>query len=104
MPAKKATPKKTTVRARARAPGSLADQINNLEEGQSVSQAERFEIDGVDAGGLLESLKKMRSNLGAYVARITDEIDMREFRVEGGEFVTNDKTAIIVTVVVTRVA
>ena len=102
MPAKKAPAKKAS-RPRARVAGSLADQINSLETNGSISVAERFAIDGIDAGGLLESLKKMRANLGAYVARITDEFDLRQFKVESGEFITNDKTAIITTVVVTRV-
>ena len=94
----------TKNRAPQRVAGSVADQINNLAVNQSIATAERFEIEAVDAGGLLESLKKQRSGLAAYVARITEELDSREFKVEGGCYVTDDKSAIIATVTVTRIA
>lgn len=102
--AKKAA-KKTTRRNRPRVAGSMADQIDSLEPGQSVAVASRFDIfETGHGGGLNDQLTKMRSGQAAYVARITDELDVREFKVESGTFVTDDKTAVIGTVVITRMS
>lgn len=106
MATKKATKKTPNRRKGRRVPGSMADQINNLEVGQSVSVAERFQV-GHHSGGsgdILEAAKRVRSGLAAYVARITDELDAREFKVEGGTFLTDDKSGIIVVAAVTRAA
>jgi hypothetical protein len=103
MANKKKPTKKTAHKPVRRIPGSMADQINSLEVGGSIATSERFPIDdGVDAGGLLESLKKMRNTLAAYVARITEELDARVFKVESGSFLTEDKTAILVVATVSR--
>jgi hypothetical protein len=103
MTAKKKPAKKSSHAPSRRVPGSMADQINNLEAGQSIATSQRFEIETVDAGGLLESLKTMRNTLAAYVARIREELDSRVFKVESGSFITEDKTAILVVATVSRI-
>lgn len=105
MATKKTAAKKATKRVSRRVPGSMADQINNLEVGQSVSTAERFMVGHHSAGSddILEACKRNRSNLATYVARITDELDARQFKIESGTFLSDDKTGINVVAVVTRV-
>jgi hypothetical protein len=103
--AKKKPAKKTSTKPARRVPGSMADQINNLEVGGSVATSERFDLEQPDllsAADLLNSLKKMRNTLAAYVARITEELDARVFKVESGSFITEDKTAILVIATVSR--
>jgi hypothetical protein len=103
MPKKTAAKKTPAKRPRSRVAGSMADQINNLEPGQCVAIATRFDIEGGGhGGGLPTELSRMRSSQAAYVARITDELDAREFRVESGTFVTNDNTGVMACVVITR--
>lgn len=85
-----------------RVAGSMADQIDRLEVNRSVAVAERFAVAKTDAGHVLDALKRLRSGQGAYVARITDDLDTRTFKVESGTYLTDDKTGIIVSVVVTR--
>jgi hypothetical protein len=100
---KKSATKKPVTRARSRVPGSMADQINTLEPGNSVAVAERIPLDHTQARGLVvDSLTRMRSAQAAYVSRITEDLDLREFKVESGTFLTDDKSAVIATVVVTR--
>jgi hypothetical protein len=96
---------KAAPRQHQRQPGSMADQIDRLAIGQSVAVAERFQVGkaSTTATHILDALKKMRSGQAAYVARITDDLDTREFAVESGTFITEDKTAMVAVVTVTRV-
>jgi hypothetical protein len=101
--AKKAAAKKTAP-PRNRIAGSMADQIDRLEVDRSVAVAGRFDVEHADAGGILTELKTLRSGLAAYVARVTDDLDTREYKVEGGTFLTDDKSAILCCAVVTRIS
>jgi hypothetical protein len=102
--AKKKAAKKTTARKPVpRTPGSMADQINSLEPGRSVAVAERFDIMEIGhGGGMSDAMNRMRSGQAAYVARVRDELDAREFKVESGTFITDDKTGAMAVVVITR--
>ena len=107
MPSK--TPKKPASQSRRGRPaGSLAEQIDRLQPGDSVSQSKRIPLDDGPhdtAEAIKQATSAMRGVLGAYVSRIMaegDGLDMREYRTESGNFVTDDKTAIIVSVVLTR--
>jgi hypothetical protein len=104
MAAKKNSKTKTDARKnRPRVPGSMAERIDSLKVGESVSESERFEFDEHNlSDNMLEAGKKMRNNLAAYVARIRDELDTREFIVESGAYVVESKKAIIVNATVTR--
>lgn len=86
--------------------GSMSDQIDKLKIGQSVAVAQRFLMGEMldPEFEIKDALHKHRSNLAAYVVRVkADELDTRNFRVEGGTYLTDDKTAIIVSVTCTRV-
>lgn len=94
-------------RPRGRAAGSMAEQIDNLEPGQTISLSTRFAVGSHTAGGddIKAALNSMRGSLGTYLSRVqadNDGLDMREYRSESGCFLTDDKTAIIATVALTR--
>lgn len=109
--AKKA--RKTVVAVRVRRPrgrvaGSMTEQVNTLEIGQSVSLARRFDISdrGTDEESIKAELESMRGTLGSIRNRVHDDddgLDMRTFKTESGVFVSDDKTAIIAAVVLTRI-
>ena len=111
MPLK--TPAKKIVKAaqprRGRVTGSTTEQIDRLQPGESISVVQRFGfVDSIPAE-LAEQIKQnavtMRSTLGSYVQRVMadgDGLDMREYRTESGTFVTDDKSAIMLVVVLTR--
>lgn len=109
-----ATAKKTviatkTIKRRGRATGSMADQIDRLQAGESVSLSKRFDIGNHAHAGddIKTEINSMRGTLGSYVSRVMqdgDGLDMREYRTESGAFVTDDKTGVIVSVVLTRMS
>lgn len=104
MAAKKDTKTKAApVLRHVRQPGSMSEQIDTLEVGRSIAVAERHALNGMtDCTDIQESLKRQRSNMASYVARITREKDDRSFRVESGCYMTDDKVAIIACVTITR--
>lgn len=105
MTKKAAAKKPAATLQRRRVPGSMADQIDQLEVGQSVAVAERVGVGNAkwcNSDTILDTCKRLRSGLAAYVGRITQELDARMFKVESGTFISDDKTGILVTAVVTR--
>lgn len=109
--AKKSTPatKKAAAAAKPptprRRPGSLAEQIDHLEAGQSIALSERLVIsdESTNDEAIKGAGQRVRSALTSYVSRVVDpDLDDREFVVESGSFLTDSKTAIIVNATVTR--
>lgn len=103
-PTKKAKKNPTAARASRRVTGSMADQIDQMDVGQSVAIAERFEFAEAESTALLARLQHMRATMGSYVSRATDDLDSREFKIAGGSYVPNDKSAVILVTTVTRTA
>lgn len=102
--AKKAA-KKANSNKGTRVAGSMADQIDRLEVGKTIAVAERLEIGaaGTDEEGIKTALHKLRSGMAAYVVRVVDgDLDTREFKTESGTYLTDDKTAIVVSCTTTR--
>lgn len=98
-------PAKKGGRPRNRVTGSLADQINGLNVGDSVSVSRRFPLDGLlDRDAILPVMNTTRTLMCANAERAMDEVDARDFKVESGLFITDDKSAIMGTVVVTRIS
>lgn len=99
-----------TIKRRGRATGSMADQIDRLGPGESVSLSKRFAINngvnGLAADEIKDEINSMRGTLGSYVSRVMqdDDLDLREYRTESGSFLTDDKTGIMVCVVLTRMS
>lgn len=110
MATKKSTAKKaaTSVPTRRRVTGSITDQIDRLEVGESVSRSRRIPLDGSDedTGETIKAaLTALRSHASADMSRaIDDEFDTREFVTESGAYLVDSKSAIVATATITRTA
>lgn len=110
--AKKTTSKKTVVavrvrrgRPKGRTAGSMTDQIDTLEPGRTLSLTKRFELGECDRDTINAELATLRGTLGSLRTRVnedSDGLDMRSFKMESGVYLSDDKTAILVTVALTR--
>ena len=80
---------------------SFNAQLRSLARGQSLARAERFEIDEPPASGINDVLMKMRRGINAAVSRIRESTGSN-FRVESGVMLTDDNSAMIAVVTVTR--
>lgn len=107
--AKKTVTAVKVIKRRGRATGSMAEQIDRLGVNESVSLSKRFDIGNHAHAGedIKTEINSMRGTLGSYVSRVMqdgDGLDMREYRTESGAFITDDKTGIVVSVVLTRMS
>jgi hypothetical protein len=113
MATKKAAKKTTTAvkvrqKLRGRPTGSMAEQIDKLEIGQSVSMSIRHALDDglqpFDPEAFKTDLSNMQAQFGAYRSRVVDAdmMDEREFLSERYTAINDAKTAIVATVVFTR--
>jgi hypothetical protein len=80
---------------------SFNAQLRALARGQSLARAERFDIDEPPLSGINDVLMKMRRGINAAVSRIRESTGSN-FRVESGVMLTDDNTALIAVVTVTR--
>ena len=80
---------------------SVRAQIAALTRGNSWSHSTRIPIASIDGEELVPTLQSMRDRINPAVARAKRDTGA-EFTVETGEFLSRDKTAIILTVAVTR--
>lgn len=112
MPSKTPAKKTKAVQPRrGRVTGSTTEQIDRLQPGESISVCQRYDLGAEYEEGIDTAIKTnavtMRSTLGSYVQRVMadgDGLDMREYRTESGTFVTDDKTAIMLVVALTRIS
>lgn len=98
-----------TIARRGRTIGSMAEQIERLEPGESVSSSKRFDVANHAHGSdvIKAEINSLRGSLGSYVSRVMQDDDglgLKEYRTESGVFITDDKTGIIVSVVLTRMS
>lgn len=107
---KKQTTEEASVRhhRRGRPAGSMSEQVDRLQIGESVSLCQRFEIGGPEGAGpeeIKQGLVAMRAKLHTYASRVVseDDLDVREYHTESGTFLTNDKSAVVAVAVLTRV-
>jgi hypothetical protein len=104
MAATKATQKAPVHNHGKKVQGSMSDQIDRLDINESVAVAKRLALDGMtDSDDVLGHLSRLRTNQASYIQRVKDDIDTRQFKIEGGTFITDDKSALIVSVVITRI-
>lgn len=99
---------KVRQKMRGRPAGSMAEQIDNLEIGQSLSSSVRYPLDDpkkpYNPQQVKADLAAMQSTLGAYRARVVDDdFDIREFITERVTAITDSKDAIVATVVISRI-
>ena len=108
MSEKQTTEEASARRRRGRPAGSMTDQVDRLQIGESVSLGQRFELggpEGADPEEIKHALVVMRAKLHTYANRAIseDDLDIRRYRTESGTFLTDDKSAIVAVAVLTRV-
>lgn len=79
---------------------NLTTMAKRLKEGDSVSRTKRVPIDELKPNTITKTLASMRNSMNQLAARAREETD-RGYRVESGQFITNDGAAIMLTVVLT---
>ena len=102
----KKTPTKTAVETvtRRRVQGSMPDQIDGLQAGESVAFSERVTLSSM-AGDPLKistTLSRLRNVAHSTTARIVDELDARVFAIESATALNDSKDAVICVVNVCR--
>lgn len=71
-----------------------------LKEGETVSRSRRIPLDDLDTKKVSKKLSSMRNSMNQIAARAREATE-RGYRVESGQFITYDGTAIILTVALT---
>lgn len=79
---------------------SITARAKGLREGESVSRSKRIPLSEIDTKTLSKKLSSMRNSMSQIAARAREENE-RGFRVETGQFMTHDGTAVILTCVMT---
>lgn len=82
---------------------SMASLLRCLKEGETFSRVRRVDVGGEEACDLTGAIAKLRNQINQGVSKLRKELDDRDFRVESGICLTDDKTAHLVTVAVTRI-
>lgn len=76
--------------------------VKGLAPGETFSRSERIEVASSHAKDLNGVLARLRNNMNQAVSKVRRTLDGSNFRVESGVCLTDDKTAHIATVAVTR--
>lgn len=79
---------------------SFTAMAKALREGESISRSIRIPIDEVTEKNVKKRTKNLRNNLNQLAIRARETTE-RGYRVESGQFMTHDGTALIITVVIT---
>lgn len=79
---------------------TITAMAKQLKEGQSVSRSQRISLDELDPKKVSKKLASMRNSMNQIAARAR-EATGSDFRVESGQFITYDGTAVILTCVLT---
>ena len=106
MPTTKKAAKKAAAKTpiRQRREGSIPDQLNALQVGQSIGFTRRLALGEIAAGfeSVNDTLKQLRNTAHTSVVRITDELDARTFAVESFTALNDSKDAVLCCVNVCR--
>lgn len=79
---------------------TITSMAKQLKEGESVSRSKRIPLDELDPKKVSKKLASMRNSMNQIAARAR-EATGSDFRVESGQFITYDGTAVILTCVLT---
>ncbi len=71
-----------------------------MREGESVSRSRRVSLEGLNPKKVKKTLTTMRNSMNQIATRV-GEATGRGYRVESGQFITYDGTAVIITCVLT---
>lgn len=80
----------TTITARAK----------ELKEGQSLATVKRVSLEDLDAKAVSRRLASMRNSMNQIASRAREATE-RDYRVESGQFMTHDGTAIMLVCTLT---
>ena len=79
---------------------SITAMAKKLREGESVSRSKRLALNEIDIKTIPKKLASMRNSMNQIAARAREATE-RGFRVESGQFMTYDGTAVMLTCVLT---
>ncbi len=79
---------------------TITTMAKQLKEGESVSRSKRFSLDEINPKTISKKLASMRNSMNQIASRAR-EATGSDFRVESGQFMTYDGSAVILTCVLT---
>lgn len=79
---------------------TLTAMAKELKEGESVSRSARIPVEEINTKKVKRKLNSMRNSMNQIATRVR-EMTERGYRVESGQFMTYDGTALMLTVVLT---
>lgn len=78
----------------------IREQAKELREGETLSRSERLSLEDLDGKEVKRTLAKMRNSMNQIAAKSREETE-RGYRVESGQFLTYDGSAVVLTVTLT---
>lgn len=78
-----------------------ADQVRDLEAGETLSRTKRIAIEDADTDNVNEAIQTLRNTVNQGVSKLRSSTG-RNFRTESTVAVTDDRAAFLCTVAVTR--
>lgn len=79
---------------------NISAMVKELREGEAVSRSKRFTLEDLEPAKLKKAISSMRNSMNQIASRAREETE-RDYRVETGQFVTHDGSAVIATCVIT---
>ena len=79
---------------------TITAMAKQLKEGETVSRSKRIPLDELDTKKVSRKLSSMRNSMNQIAARAREATE-RGYRVESGQFVTYDGTAVMLVVALT---
>lgn len=83
--------------------GSFAEQLDNLEAGQSIALAKRLAFDEFFDPEVIETwFDETRATVSSYLHRLRKDASSAEFANESFTAINGERTAVIASIVITR--
>lgn len=82
---------------------TLTARVKLLKEGETISSAKRVLFEDFNAKKAQKAIASMKASLNQIAARAREATD-REYRIEGGQFITYNGAAVMLVATLTCVA
>lgn len=79
---------------------TISAQAKELKEGQSLAKIRRISLEDLDTKAVSRKLASMRNSMNQIASRAREATE-RGYRVESGQFITHDGTAIMLVCTLT---
>lgn len=79
---------------------SFTAQAKELREGETISRTRRILLDEINVKSVSKKLAAMRNSMNQIAARARESTE-RDYRVESGQFITHDGTAVMLVCTLT---